>query len=94
VERGCLIDLVALTPAVWTATNSFMPLLHLYYSQLGPVLVLGPAAVAVVVMLNSGRSTVRKDGGWDSIFVANLLALLYGLAMLYWWTITPATNPL
>ena len=39
VERGCLLDLVALIPAVWTATNSFMPWLVLFYARLGVVLV-------------------------------------------------------
>jgi len=94
VERGCLLDLVALIPAVWTATNSFMPWLVLFYARLGVVVVLGPAAVAVVVMLKSGRGIVRKDGVLDLIVVANVLALLYGLARLYWWSTTPMKDPL
>ena len=71
-----------------------MPWLYLFYARLGVVLVLGPAVVAVVVMLKSGRGIVRKDGVLDLIVVANVLALLYGLARLYWWSTTPMKDPL
>ena len=57
-------------------------------------MVLAPAAFAVVLMLSTSRGIVRKDGDWDMIFVVNVLALVYGLVMLYWWTITPLKDPL
>jgi hypothetical protein len=94
VERGCLIDLVALLPAVWTVANSTVPLLYLYLQWVGVALVLGPAALPVVLMLHFRRGVVRKDGGWDLILVGNVLALLYGLAMFYWWATRTGKDPL